>query len=74
VKKVSEKKEEKLVCVDCGRTLKPEEENYTWGRCTYCQKPVCFECSHYRAVYKQSLYLENYVEAVRVCRRCYGKK
>lgn len=68
------KKKEKLVCFDCGRALKLEEENYTWGKCNYCQKPICFECSHYRAVYKKTLYLGDYAEAIRLCKKCYGKQ
>jgi len=71
---VEKKKEEKLVCVDCGRILKPEEEGYTWGRCQFCQKPVCFEDTHYRAVYKRGLYLDNYVEAIRLCKKCYAER
>jgi len=57
-------KEEKPVCVDCRRVLKPEDEQRTWGKCSHCQKPVCFECSHYRAVFKKSLYIGSYVEAL----------
>jgi uncharacterized CHY-type Zn-finger protein len=62
----------KIVCADCGRNLEPEEEGRTWARCSHCRKPVCFECSHYRAMYKKSQYLGNYVEAIRLCKKCYG--
>jgi len=63
----------KLVCVACGRILEPEEEGRIWGKCTHCQKPVCFDCSHYRAIYKKSMYLDSYAEAIRLCKRCCGK-
>lgn len=71
--KKSEKKE-KIVCVDCGRELLAEDEGYLWGKCQFCQKPVCFECAHYRGVYKKGLYLDDYVEALRLCKKCHVKE
>jgi len=65
---------EKLVCVDCGRTLRPEEEGRLWAKCNHCLKPVCFDCSHYRGMYKKSKYLGSYVDALRLCKKCYGAR
>ncbi|RLI31161.1 hypothetical protein DRO51_04100 [Candidatus Bathyarchaeota archaeon] len=71
---MSKKKEEKITCVDCGTPLEAKDEGKLWGRCMYCGKPVCFGCSKYLGVYKKGLYLDNYVEVLRLCGKCYGKE
>jgi len=64
---------EKLVCVDCGRKLLPKEKESKWHLCHHCDKPVCFDCTHYEGILKDSLYMP-YVEVIRLCRKCYGGK
>ncbi|MEM1574554.1 MAG: hypothetical protein QXF09_03650 [Nitrososphaerota archaeon] len=67
------KENKELVCTDCGKELSPDDYLKKWGYCRYCNQPVCFDCARYVGVRVRGLY-HDYIEAVRVCRKCYPKK
>jgi hypothetical protein len=67
-----EKSKDEIKCVDCSRILLPEEELRKWGPCQSCNKPVCFNCSHYIAARVKGLY-EEYMEVRRTCSKCHPR-
>jgi len=62
-----------LVCTDCGKKLDPNDYLKKWAYCRYCNQPVCFDCARYVGVRVRGLY-HDYIEVVRVCRKCYPKR
>jgi hypothetical protein len=68
--KGTEEPKAELRCVDCGRPLLQEGLLSRWGPCHFCNKPVCFDCSHYVATRVKGLYVE-YVDVHRTCNKCH---
>ena len=67
-------KEAKLTCIDCGMELLLEDEGCRWGYCRFCGKPVCFSCTHYLGVSRKGMYMDEYVEVIRLCKKCHIEK